>query len=167
MTKRHELPADREPAEPTHPADPAARARRAPAATATGPGRLLVAVYGVLALAATARGVFQVATKLDEAPLAYLLSLFAGIVYVVATVALARGWRTVAWVAVGIELLGVLTVGTLSVADVGELPDQTLWSGYGPGYGYVPLVLPFLGLWWLWHTGRADRTAQGSAPTAL
>jgi hypothetical protein len=26
-----------------------------------------------------------------------------------------------------------------------------VWSGFGAGYGYVPLVLPFLGLWWLWH----------------
>ena len=136
-------------------------ARHAPAATATGPGRVLVAVYGVLAIAATARGAFQVATKLSEAPLAYLLSLFAGLVYIVATLALARGWRTVAWVAVGIEMVGVLTVGTLSVTQIGDFPDATVWSGYGAGYGYVPLVLPFLGLWWLWHTGRAAR-ATGS-----
>jgi len=157
-------PAAPEPASPTPTSvstpTPASNPRHAPAATATGPGRLLVAVYGVLALAATARGVFQVATKLDEAPLAYLLSLFAGIVYIVATIALAKGWRTLAWVAVGIELVGVLTVGTLSVADVGEFPDQTVWSGYGEGYGYIPLVLPFLGLWWLWRTGRAERTAR-------
>ena len=123
--------------------------------TGSGPGRLLVAVYGVLALAATARGIYQVATKLDEAPVAYLLSLAAGLVYVVATVALAKDWRTVAWWAVSIELVGVLTVGTLSLVDVGEFPDETVWSAFGQGYGYVPLVLPFLGLLWLWRTGRS------------
>lgn len=124
-------------------------------ATGTGPGRLLVAVYGILALAATARGVYQVSTKLSEAPVAYLLSLAAGVVYVLATVALATDRRRLAWVTVGIELVGVLVVGTLSRVDVGEFPDETVWSGFGQGYGYVPLVLPFLGLWWLWSSGRA------------
>jgi hypothetical protein len=124
-------------------------------ATGTGPGRVLVAVYGILALAATARGVYQVSTKLDEAPVAYLLSLAAGVVYVVATFALATDRRRLAWWTVGIEAVGVLVVGTLSLVDVGEFPDQTVWSGFGQGYGYVPLVLPFLGLWWLWASGRA------------
>ena len=122
--------------------------------TAHGPGRLLVAVYGILALAATARGVFQVSTKLSEAPVAYLLSLAAGIVYVVATIALATDRRRLAWWTVSIELVGVLTVGILSLTDVGEFPDETVWSAFGQGYGYIPLVLPFLGLLWLWRTGR-------------
>jgi len=122
--------------------------------TARGPGRLLVAVYGILALAATARGVFQVSTKLSEAPVAYLLSLAAGIVYVVATIALATDRRRLAWWTVSIELVGVLTVGILSLTDVGEFPDETVWSAFGQGYGYIPLVLPFLGLLWLWRTGR-------------
>ena len=130
--------------------------------TGSGPGRLLVAVYGILALAATARGIYQVATKLDEAPVAYLLSLAAGLVYVVATVALAKDWRTVAWWAVSVELVGVLTVGTLSLVDVGEFPDETVWSAFGQGYGYVPLVLPFLGLVWLWRTGRTPDVPPAS-----
>ncbi|WP_051681591.1 hypothetical protein [Cellulomonas sp. HZM] len=131
--------------------------------TGSGPGRLLVAVYGVLALAATARGIYQVATKLSDAPVAYLLSLFAGIVYVVATFALATDRRRVAWPAVLVEMVGVLTVGTLSVVDLGEFPDETVWSGFGAGYGYVPLVLPFLGVWWLWRTGRPS--AEPAVPT--
>ncbi|GEL93836.1 hypothetical protein [Cellulomonas composti] len=138
----------------TEPAGPTARPR-----TGAGFGRLLVAVYAVLALAATARGLYQVTTKLDEAPLAYALSLVAGVVYVVATVALATNRRTPAWVAVGFELVGVLTVGILSLVDVGDFPDETVWSGFGVGYGYVPLVLPFVGLWWLWRTGRTPTPA--------
>jgi len=136
-----------------------------PRSTASGPGRALVAVYGIFALAASARAAYQIATKLDEAPLAYGLSALSALVYVLATVALARGggrWRTVAWVAVGIELVGVLTVGALSVLDAGDFPDETVWSGFGQGYGYVPLVLPFLGLAWLWRT----RPAGGDGPTA-
>ncbi|MBO3086935.1 hypothetical protein [Cellulomonas dongxiuzhuiae] len=132
--------------------------------TGSGAGRLLVAVYGVLALAATARGLYQVGTKLDEAPVAYVLSLVAGIVYVVATFALAGDRRTLAWAAVGFELVGVLVVGTLSMVDVGDFPDETVWSQLGAGYGYVPLVLPFVGLWWLRRTGRRTVDAGPPAP---
>ena len=123
--------------------------------TGSGPGRALVAVYGLFALAATARGVTQLVTRYSEAPLAYALSLVAGIVYVVATLTLARGsaasWR-VALVAVMVELVGVLAVGTLSLADPAAFPRATVWSGYGSGYGFVPLVLPVLGLLWLRRT---------------
>ncbi len=120
--------------------------------TRSGPGRLLIAVYAVFALAATARSAVQLGTRFTEAPLAYLLSAFAAVVYVVATVCLARGNRTsraVATVSIVVELVGVLAVGTLSLVDPQAFPDATVWSDYGQGYGYVPAVLPLLGLWWL------------------
>jgi hypothetical protein len=119
-----------------------------------GPGRVLVAIYGLFALAAGARAGVQLATKFPEAPLAYLLSAFAAVVYVVATVGLARGGRAgrrTALVACSVELTGVLVVGTLSLLDRAAFPDATVWSGYGQGYGFVPLVLPVLGLLWLRH----------------
>ncbi len=120
-----------------------------------GAGRVLIVVYAVLGLSATARGVVQVLFQLSEAPLAYLLSLFAGIVYVVATAALVRAtptaWR-VALAAVLVELVGVLTVGTLTVADAADFPQGTVWGLFGRDYGWVPLVLPFLGLAWLRRT---------------
>ena len=121
-------------------------------ATRSGPGRVLIAVYAIFALSATARAGVQIATKFSQAPLAYLLSALAGVVYIVATVALARGMRRLAWAAVGFELLGVLVVGTLTVLVARDFPDDTVWSAYGRGYGFVPLVLPFVGLFWLWHT---------------
>ncbi len=130
-----------------------------PRATATGAGRVLVAVYGIFALSATARAAVQIAGKFDDAPLAYLLSALAGVVYILATVGLAgtRPWaRTLAWAAVGFELTGVLVVGTLTVLDAAAFPDDTVWSFYGRGYGFVPLVLPLVGLWWL-HRTRACR----------
>ena len=137
-----------------------------PASTASGPGRVLVAIYGVFALAATARAGYQLVAKFDEAPLAYLLSALAAVVYVVATVALARDHRGAAWAAVGVELVGVLAVGTLSVVDAVDFPDETVWSVYGQGYGYVPLVLPFLGVAWLWHTRPGARAGEGSRSPA-
>nr|WP_223263236.1 hypothetical protein [Arthrobacter sp. NamB2] len=113
---------------------------------------MLVAVYGVFALAATARAGFQIATKFEEAPLAYLLSAVAAVVYIVATVSLARaGSRAyiVSVVAVTIELVGVITVGLLSILDAQAFPSETVWSAFGRGYGFVPLILPILGLAWL------------------
>jgi hypothetical protein len=126
-----------------------------PAPTGRGFGRFLVAVYGIFALAATSRSAVQLATEFDKAPLAYLLSAFAAVVYIVATVSLARGdatSRRLATVAISIELVGVLVVGALSVLSPGVFQHPTVWTGFGSGYGFVPLVLPFVGLWWLRHT---------------
>lgn len=123
--------------------------------TNTGPGRVLLSVYGLFAVAATSRAAVQLATKFHEAPVAYLLSAAAAVIYVIATVALARSTptsRRVALVACSVELAGVLVVGTLSLLDPDLFPDETVWSGYGSGYGFVPLVLPILGLLWLRRT---------------
>jgi len=124
---------------------------------------VLVAVYGIFALAAGARAAVQLSTRFSEAPLAYLLSALAAVVYVVATAGLARGGRRglrVALVAITVELIGVLVVGTLSVADPAAFPDETVWSAYGRGYFFVPLVLPVLGLLQLRRQGASvpDRT---------
>jgi hypothetical protein len=129
----------------------------------SGAGRVLVAVYATFALAASARAAVQLSTKFAEAPVAYLLSAFAATVYIVATVGLVRGGRggrRMALVAISVELVGVLVVGTLSLTDRAAFPDETVWSGYGQGYGYIPLVLPVLGLLLL------RRTAQKSPPTS-
>ena len=123
-------------------------------ATAGGPGRVLVAVYGVFALAAGSRAAVQLSTRFAEAPIAYLLSALAAVVYVVATVALARGGRRTALVAITIELVGVLVVGTLSLLDRAAFPDETVWSAYGRGYLFIPLVLPVVGLLWLRRQAR-------------
>ncbi|HEV7653480.1 MAG TPA: hypothetical protein VGP36_01925 [Mycobacteriales bacterium] len=123
--------------------------------TSSGPGRLLVLVYGIFALSATARAAVQIATKFSDAPLAYVLSAFAAVIYLCATVGLARSGpagRRLATVAVSVELIGVLVVGSISLAQPDDFPDATVWSGYGEGYGFVPLVLPILGLLWLRHT---------------
>ena len=123
-----------------------------PGSTRTGPGRVLVAVYALFALSASARAAVQIATKFSHAPVAYLLSAFAAVVYILATVTLAVGSPTARRIAVlscSVELAGVLAVGTWSLADRATFPDATVWSGYGSGYGFVPLVLPVFGLLWL------------------
>ncbi len=119
---------------------------------AVGVGRVLIAVYAVLALAATARSLVQIVRSFDEAPIAYLLSAVAGVVYILATVALLRRgglWYRIAWVTIIFEFAGVLAVGTLSIIDPVLFPDDTVWSQYGRGYLFIPLVLPILGMLWL------------------
>jgi hypothetical protein len=146
----------------SEPDTPAAGLREA---TRSGPGRVLIAVYAVFALAATARSVVQIIMQFDRAPLAYLLSAFAGVVYIVATVCLARGSATsrrVAMVSCSVELVGVLAVGTASLLAPSAFPDATVWSLYGDGYGFVPVILPILGLLWIRRSGRVAQPA----PTA-
>ncbi|GGB15807.1 hypothetical protein GCM10011492_01890 [Flexivirga endophytica] len=121
----------------------------------SGPGRMLVAVYGLLGLAATGRSILQIAQTWPDQHLPYWLSAVAAVVYLVATVALARASARVALGTITFELFGVLAVGIWSYVDKaafvaqGSAGDTTVWSKFGQGYGYVPLILPILGLWWL------------------
>lgn len=118
----------------------------------SGPGRLLVAVYGLFALAATGRSIMQIAEDFAKAPVPYLLSALAALVYIVATVALAWGDHAstrLARATITFELAGVLIVGLWSVLQPSAFHDKTVWSHFGQGYGFVPLILPIVGLWWL------------------
>jgi hypothetical protein len=128
---------------------------------AVGVGRVLIAVYAVLALAATARSVVQIARDFDGAPVAYLLSALAGLVYVVATVALIRpgdAWYRVAWITIVFEFVGVLTVGILSLTHPDLFGHDSVWSYFGRGYVFIPLVLPILGMIWLYRKRPAAET---------
>lgn len=129
----------------------------------SGPGRLLVTLYGVFTVGAASRSLYQLATRFGEAPLAYLLSAVAALVYAFITVALVRGGgaaRRLARLACAAELAGVLTVGTWTLAGPSAFPDATVWSGYGAGYLFLPLILPVTGLLWL----RGSRQDQPEAP---
>jgi len=114
---------------------------------------LLVSVYVILTLAALGRSGYQIATKFDEAPVAYALSAVAAIVYLIATIAIIRahtaGGARLATIALLFEAAGVVGVGMLSVIDRALFPADTVWSQFGQGYLFIPLVLPFVGLWWL------------------
>lgn len=120
-----------------------------------GIGAIIVAVYGIFALSSSARAGYQILTKFEEAPLAYSLSAVAAVVYIVATIALGssslRSWR-ISQIAVLVELIGVLVVGALSYIIPEHFAHPAVWSHFGQGYAYIPLVLPLVGLWWLHRT---------------
>lgn len=123
----------------------------------TGPGKLLVTLYGIFTVGAASRSAVQLSTRFGEAPLAYLLSAVAAVVYAFITLSLVRGGETARRAALACccaELLGVLVVGTWTLADPAAFPDATVWSDYGMGYLFIPLILPVTGLLWL----RRSRT---------
>ncbi|CAH0186100.1 MULTISPECIES: hypothetical protein [unclassified Microbacterium] len=134
----------------------------------TGIGRVLVIVYAVMALAATGRSFVQIIRRFDEAPLAYSLSALAAVVYIIATLGLVlagrRGWYSVAWVAIVFELAGVLIVGALSLTAPELFQHDSVWSVFGRGYLFIPLVLPMFGIWWL-RTHRP--VARTTAPAEV
>ena len=135
-----------------------------------GLGRVLILVYGLLALAATGRSVYQLIDDFEKAPVAYSLSALAAVIYIVATIALVvpgPTWYRVAVVTIGFELVGVIVVGLLSLFDPVLFPAKTVWSVFGRGYGFVPLVLPILRLVWLWiNRPSGPRAAMGMVPDA-
>jgi hypothetical protein len=117
-----------------------------------GVGRLLIAVYAVFALSATARASYQLFREFDEAPVAYSLSLVSALTYILVTVALTKTgdeWAKIARFTVWFELFGVVAVGIASFAPPALFNHPSVWSGFGIGYGFIPLVLPVLGLVWL------------------
>lgn len=117
-----------------------------------GIGRLLIAVYGIFALSATARASYQLLRKFEDAPVAYSLSLVSAITYILVTISLARTsgiWHRAAKPLVFFELAGVLLVGTLSLLAPELFKHPSVWSEYGIGYGFLPLILPILALVWL------------------
>jgi hypothetical protein len=137
---------------PTQMAAPAKAPRRR-----LGVGRVLIVVYAILAIGATSRAIFQMATVYSTAPVAITLSALSGVIYILATIALfrpGRTWYRIAWVTISFELLGVIVIGTLSILVPsifvqGSGVDGTVWSYYGFGYLFIPVVLPVLGMLWL------------------
>ncbi|MGV4983377.1 hypothetical protein ACWC0C_44995 [Streptomyces sp. NPDC001709] len=118
----------------------------------SGPGMLLVWFYGVMVVGAVSRSAFQISTEFDRAPLAYALSAVAGVVYGFITYTLVRGGETArraALVCCAAELAGVLLVGTWTLVDHSAFPDATVWSYYGAGYVFIPVLLPISAMYWL------------------
>ncbi|KJC65489.1 hypothetical protein [Agreia bicolorata] len=138
-----------------------------------GIGRVLIVVYGILALGATGRSFVQIANAVrdsQQVPLAFWLSALASVVYIVATIALiapGRVWYRVAWITITFELVGVLVVGTLSLTHPELFARPSVWSWYGNGYLFIPLVLPVLGMLWLrWRRPESDAVDRDASPDA-
>jgi hypothetical protein len=85
-------------------------------------------------------------------------------VYGFITYSLVRGGETArkaALVCCAAELVGVLTVGTWTLIEPSAFPDATVWSDYGMGYVFIPVLLPLSALYWLRKAARAQRPDAG------
>lgn len=135
---------------------------------ATDAGRVLVAVYALFAVAAGARSGYQIASGFHEAPLAFVLSALAAALYLVACLAFASGGWGLARACVIVELVGVLAIGCWSAVDPSSFPRETVWSGFGAGYRYVPVLLPVAGVVYLARRRPAEHDREaGFNPCAL
>ncbi|WP_307840224.1 hypothetical protein [Streptomyces sp. G44] len=129
----------------------------------TGPGILLLWLYGVMVVGAVSRSAVQISADFDKAPLAYSLSALAGLVYGFITYSLVRGGdtaRKAALVCCAAELVGVLAVGTWTLAEPSAFPDATVWSDFGMGYLFIPVILPVTAIFWLVRARRTGRTGR-------
>ncbi|MFI7245055.1 hypothetical protein [Streptomyces qinglanensis] len=146
------------------PADGTAKAAAGRAGISSGPGKLLVTLYGIFTVGAASRSAVQLSTRFHEAPLAYLLSAAAALVYAFITLSLVRGGegaRRAALACCALELFGVLAVGTWTLVEPSAFPDATVWSDYGMGYLFIPVLLPVTGLWWLRRGHHSPAAAEG------
>lgn len=119
----------------------------------------LLAAYSILAFAAVGRSTYELVFKFNDAPVPYIFSTLAAVIYLVACWAIWRGDALgvrVGKIACTIELLGVLTIGTLTTVGDSAFDVGTVWSFYGLDYGWLPLVVPALALWWLFRQDPED-----------
>ncbi|MFE7763325.1 hypothetical protein [Streptomyces sp. NPDC057438] len=133
-----------------------------PARLISGPGMLLVWLYGVMVVGAVSRSAVQISTEFEHAPLAYTLSAVAGLVYGFITYSLVRGGefaRKAARLCCAVELAGVLIVGTWTLVEPSAFPDKTVWSDYGIGYLFIPVILPVTAMYWLRRSARRPEAA--------
>lgn len=84
-----------------------------------------------------------------------LISVLAAGGYILASSALThngRRMRMIGWVALIVELGGVLITSLLGlgIEEIGAI--RNVWADFGANYFYIPLILPILGLAWMWLT---------------
>lgn len=118
--------------------------------------------YGLWSFSALGRSSYEYLFKPNVATYVPAhLSTFVGALYILIIVGLRKRsprwwWLTLALLIV--ELTGVLLVGTIDVIWH-PFPYATVWSKYGIGYFFMPLVLPFAGLTYLLR--KETRAAYG------
>jgi hypothetical protein len=137
------------------------------AKTARGASDVLGFFYALWSFSALGRSSYEYLFKRPTTYIPAHLSTFVGLLYILIIVGLRRRsprWWRLTLALLIVELAGVLIVGTIDVVWR-PFPYATVWSNYGVGYFFMPLLLPFAGLWWMLRKAtRIDYGVDGRAP---
>lgn len=112
---------------------------------------VLIVVYGLWAVAALGRAIYQYMFRHTSNLVPTHLSAVAGGFYLLIILGLRRQTPAMWYVTIALlslELACVLAVGVID-AVWHPFAYATVWSGFGAGYLFVPLILPIAGLWWM------------------
>lgn len=132
---------------------------------AYGWGRLVPALFWIAGAATVGIAVWKLWGEPAQPIGPRLAALFAGLVYVGAAVGLThngRRMRVVALTCISISLAGPIIQGLLGLGAPPS-PIWSPWARFGAEVWFASLVLPLLGLGWLWWSNprRIVELAEG------
>lgn len=138
---------------------------------AHGLGRLIVAAFWVAGVLTVGAAIWELFSEHTLPIGPKLNTLFAGLIYLAAALGLThngRRMRMVAWTATSVALGGPIIMG---LAGLGSSAQGSLWSPwvhFGQETWFVSLVLPIIGLAWLWWSNprRIVEIAEGIERTS-
>ena len=118
-----------------------------------GLGRVVMVIFWAFGVWTTANAIIDL-FHLDDEPLGpALTALLAGLVYLLAALGITHNgkrMRILGWTTVTLELIGPLMVGMMSVGISQLSVSRSAWANCGADYYYLPLIIPIIGLIWLW-----------------
>jgi len=124
-------------------------------------GYVLGVSYPLFGISVLARGGYQICCS-DKPGNAPWFDVVCALIYFAAAIGFFKRTRW-AWklsvVALSLEILFVVVIGTLSLFDV---VGRNVWTLYGRDYGWIPTLQPLLGL--LWLRRRQTRIDYGLLP---
>lgn len=129
-------------------------------------GRLVMAAFWVAGAGITVVALWQLFRDVGAPVGPRLVTLFAGLVYLGAALGLThngRRMRRVAWGCVSVAFAGPIIVGLLQLGVAAEPVPWSPWHGFGIQSWFVSLLLPVVGMAWLWwsNPSRIVQLSEG------
>lgn len=120
-----------------------------------GLGRIVMALFWFFGVITTIPAVVSLIRDQQDPLGPRLVAVLAGIVYLLAAIGITHNghrMRLLAWGSMAAALVGPLVVGLLGLGMARSSPVVSAWADFGAFYWYFPLLLPLIGLVWLWRS---------------
>ncbi|MDT3767568.1 hypothetical protein QS713_05760 [Gleimia hominis] len=118
-----------------------------------GLGRIVIVIFWLMA-AWSLYDAFLFLMRNPSVPLGpRLVGIAVAVGYVAAAAALTHNgkrMRILGWSAVGFELVGVLMTSLMELGIPQAQRQLGMWTSFGANYYFAPLIVPAIGLLWLW-----------------